>query len=124
MQSTYHQRRSLNCSTAKGLYLKTKQLVGHAILDALNRAEQPLAFLSGPGFAEEIVQGFPTSVVIASDQLLATCPLFGREDNSTGALGASVLFVQERVIVLGELPNERIRAVNHFEIYESRLRLF
>jgi glycerol-3-phosphate dehydrogenase (NAD+) len=60
---------TLLVSTAKGLYLKTKQLIGHAILDALDRAEQPLAFLSGPGFAEEIVKGYPTSVVVASDQL-------------------------------------------------------
>lgn len=60
---------ALLCSTAKGLYLPTKQLIGHAILDALERAEQPLAFLSGPSFAEEIVKEFPTSVVVASDHL-------------------------------------------------------
>ena len=60
---------ALLCSTAKGLYLPTKQLIGHAILDALDRAEQPLAFLSGPSFAEEIVQNFPTAVVVASDHL-------------------------------------------------------
>jgi glycerol-3-phosphate dehydrogenase (NAD+) len=59
----------LLCSTAKGLYLPTKQLVGHAILDALERTEQPLAFLSGPSFAEEILKEFPTSVTVASDQL-------------------------------------------------------
>jgi len=59
----------LLCSTAKGLYLPTQQLIGHAILDALDRAEQPLAFLSGPSFAEEIMKGFPTAVVVASDQL-------------------------------------------------------
>jgi len=56
-------------STAKGLYLPTQQLVGHAILDALDRASQPLCFLSGPSFAEEIVKGYPTAVVVASDQL-------------------------------------------------------
>jgi len=56
-------------STAKGLYLPTQQLIGHAILDALNRASQPLCFLSGPSFAEEIVKGYPTAVVVASDQL-------------------------------------------------------
>ena len=60
---------ALLCSTAKGLYLPTKQLIGHAILDALERAEQPLAFLSGPSFAEEILKKFPTAVVVASDQL-------------------------------------------------------
>lgn len=59
----------LLCSTAKGLYLPTKQLIGHAILDALDRAQQPLAFLSGPSFAEEVVKGYPTAVVVASDQL-------------------------------------------------------
>lgn len=59
----------LLCSTSKGLYLPTQQLIGHAILDALDRASQPLCFLSGPSFAEEIVKGFPTAVVIASDKL-------------------------------------------------------
>eukprot|EP00536_Pseudo-nitzschia_multiseries_P011563 jgi/Psemu1/206208/e_gw1.402.29.1 len=60
---------TLLVSTAKGLYLLTKQLVGHAILDALQRASQPMCFLSGPSFAEEIVRGDPTSIVIASDRL-------------------------------------------------------
>lgn len=55
-------------STAKGLYLPTQQLVGHAILDALDRASQPLCFLSGPSFAEEIMKGYPTTVVVASDR--------------------------------------------------------
>lgn len=53
--------------TAKGLYLQTNQLMGHAILDALDRAEQPLAFLSGPSFAIEIMKGHPTTLVVASD---------------------------------------------------------
>lgn len=66
---------TLLCSTAKGLYLPTRQLIGHAILDALDRAEQPLAFLSGPSFAEEIVKGFPTAVVVASDQLFLAVKL-------------------------------------------------
>lgn len=60
---------TLLCSTAKGLYLPTKQLIGHAILDSLNRASQPICFLSGPSFAEEIMRGYPTAVVVASDQL-------------------------------------------------------
>jgi glycerol-3-phosphate dehydrogenase (NAD+) len=59
----------LLCSTAKGLNLATKQLIGHTILDALERKDQPLAFLSGPSFAEEVLKGFPTSVTVASDQL-------------------------------------------------------
>ena len=60
---------ALICVTAKGLYLPTQQLMGHAILDALNRAEQPLAFLSGPSFASEILKGDPTTLVVASDTL-------------------------------------------------------
>ncbi|KAL3784270.1 hypothetical protein ACHAWO_001226 [Cyclotella atomus] len=60
---------ALICVTAKGLYLPTQQLMGHAILDALDRAEQPLAFLSGPSFASEIMKGDPTTLVVASDQL-------------------------------------------------------
>mmetsp|Transcript_12817 Transcript_12817/g.18390 ORF Transcript_12817/g.18390 Transcript_12817/m.18390 type:complete len:430 (+) Transcript_12817:175-1464(+) len=60
---------ALICVTAKGLYLPTQQLMGHAILDALDRAEQPLAFLSGPSFAEEIMKGNPTTLVVASDEL-------------------------------------------------------
>ena len=60
-------RDALICCTCKGLYLETNQLMGHAILDALDRADQPLAFLSGPSFAEEIMRGFPTTLVVASD---------------------------------------------------------
>eukprot|EP00804_Cyclotella_cryptica_P011514 CCRYP_019877-RA/>CCRYP_019877-RA protein AED:0.03 eAED:0.03 QI:297/1/1/1/1/1/2/364/372 len=60
---------ALICVTSKGLYLPTQQLMGHAILDALNRAEQPLAFLSGPSFAVEIMKGDPTTLVVASDEL-------------------------------------------------------
>ena len=61
-------RDALIVVTAKGLYLKTNQLMGHAILDALDRSEQPLAFLSGPSFAEEILKGNPTTLVVASDE--------------------------------------------------------
>lgn len=60
---------ALICVTAKGLYLQTNQLMGHAILDALDRADQPLAFLSGPSFAEEIMKGNPTTLVVASDEI-------------------------------------------------------
>ena len=56
------------CSTAKGLYVETKQLLGDAIMAALGRP-QPLAFLSGPSFAAEIMKGDPTVVVVASKTL-------------------------------------------------------
>jgi glycerol-3-phosphate dehydrogenase (NAD+) len=73
----------LLCSTAKGLYLPTKQLIGHAILDALDRAQQPLAFLSGPSFAAEIMQQNPTAVVVASDQLFLAVKLQKILSNTT-----------------------------------------
>lgn len=53
------------CWTSKGLYLKGKCLLSVAIQDAFNR-EQPLAILSGPSFAKQIVEGHPTAVVVAS----------------------------------------------------------
>ena len=56
------------CSTAKGLYVETRQLLGDAMLGALERP-QPLAFLSGPSFAAEIMKGDPTAVVVASQKL-------------------------------------------------------
>ena len=43
--------------------------MGHAILDALNRADQSLTFLSGPSFAEDIMKVNPTTLVVASDEL-------------------------------------------------------
>ena len=44
--------------------------------------------------------------------------LLGREGDGTSTLGASILLVQERRLVLGELPDERIRTENHFDIFE------
>eukprot|EP00658_Telonema_sp_P-2_P024525 TRINITY_DN19858_c0_g1_i1.p2 TRINITY_DN19858_c0_g1~~TRINITY_DN19858_c0_g1_i1.p2 ORF type:complete len:323 (+),score=76.30 TRINITY_DN19858_c0_g1_i1:184-1152(+) len=56
------------CVTSKGLYLPTKQLLSDAITDSLGRS-QPLVFLSGPSFAAEIMQDFPTAVVVAGREL-------------------------------------------------------
>mmetsp|Transcript_17021 Transcript_17021/g.68628 ORF Transcript_17021/g.68628 Transcript_17021/m.68628 type:complete len:351 (-) Transcript_17021:101-1153(-) len=64
----------LVCSTAKGLYLPTKQLLSEAMADALlkdnNKKNVRFAFLSGPSFAAQIVAGHPTAVVVAA-RLLA-----------------------------------------------------
>jgi len=53
------------CSTAKGLYLPGKQLLSEAMLAAFARPQR-LAFLSGPSFARQILEGHPTAVVVAS----------------------------------------------------------
>ncbi|RLN93177.1 hypothetical protein BBJ28_00009581 [Nothophytophthora sp. Chile5] len=54
--------------TCKGLYLKTKQLLAEPILEALQR-DQPLAFLSGPSFALELMNNAPSAVVVAAKTL-------------------------------------------------------
>ena len=52
-------------STSKGIHVATEKLMYDVIPDALQRP-QPTAFLSGPSFAKEMMQNFPTTVVIAS----------------------------------------------------------
>ncbi|KAL3909176.1 MAG: hypothetical protein SGILL_008189, partial [Bacillariaceae sp.] len=61
--------KTIICNTAKGLYVPTQQLLSEAVLEALERPEQPYATLSGPSFALEIMQGMPTAVVVASKLL-------------------------------------------------------
>lgn len=55
----------LICNTAKGLYLKNGCLLSEMISTCLGR-EQPYAVLSGPSFAQEIMEGQPTAVMVAS----------------------------------------------------------
>ena len=57
------------CNTAKGLYVPTHQLLSDAILEGMERPEQPFAVLSGPSFAVEIMMNMPTAVVVASKLL-------------------------------------------------------
>jgi hypothetical protein len=52
-------------STSKGIHVATEQLMYDVIPTALGRP-QPAAFLSGPSFAKEMMQQFPTTVVVAS----------------------------------------------------------
>ncbi len=54
------------CNTAKGLFVPTQQLLSDAVLEAMDRPDQPYAVLSGPSFAVEIMQNMPTAVVVAS----------------------------------------------------------
>ncbi|GMI38959.1 hypothetical protein TeGR_g11091 [Tetraparma gracilis] len=67
------------CSTAKGLYVETKQLLGDAILSALQRP-QPLAFLSGPSFAAEMY------VTRSCAELQALCVAMGGDRRTIGGL--------------------------------------
>lgn len=63
------EKKTILCNTAKGLYVPTKQLLSDAILEAMDRPEQPYAVLSGPSFAVEIMRNAPTAVVVASKLL-------------------------------------------------------
>jgi len=58
-------KKVLVCSTAKGLYLPTKELMSTAMYLPGIR----FAVLSGPSFAAQIVQQHPTAVVVASKHL-------------------------------------------------------
>jgi glycerol-3-phosphate dehydrogenase (NAD+) len=61
--------KTILCNTAKGLYVPTQQLLSNAILEALERPDQPFCVLSGPSFAVEIMRQQPTAVVVASKLL-------------------------------------------------------
>lgn len=55
-------------SVSKGLAVESGMVMRDVFLHALATTEEarPLAFLSGPSFAKELVQRFPTGVVVAS----------------------------------------------------------
>lgn len=56
-------------STSKGIIVETEQLMSEAIFEALGGRPQPLAYLSGPSFAKEMMQGHPMAVVVASEDV-------------------------------------------------------
>jgi glycerol-3-phosphate dehydrogenase len=55
-------------SVSKGLAVETRMVMKEVFLLGLEttEAERPLAFMSGPSFAKELMQRFPTGVVVAS----------------------------------------------------------
>ena len=58
-------------STSKGLHTETLQVMSELIPEALGR-DQPTALFSGPTFAKELLEGWPTGAVAASkDEALA-----------------------------------------------------
>lgn len=68
--------------------------------------ENHLAFLSGPSFASEVIQGLPTAVVInATNELLAKefslfFPLFIKTYTSTDVIGAEVCGAYKNVLAI------------------------
>jgi len=52
-------------STSKGLHSETLETMAELVPRVLGRA-QPMAFLSGPTFAKELMEGYPSGAVMAS----------------------------------------------------------
>ena len=55
-------------STSKGLHTQTLEMMHEIIPKVLGRS-QPMAFLSGPTFAQDIMANVPTGAVLASDDI-------------------------------------------------------
>eukprot|EP01116_Phalansterium_solitarium_P012220 TRINITY_DN2829_c0_g1_i1.p1 TRINITY_DN2829_c0_g1~~TRINITY_DN2829_c0_g1_i1.p1 ORF type:complete len:360 (-),score=95.28 TRINITY_DN2829_c0_g1_i1:348-1358(-) len=53
-------------SSSKGLHTQTLKYMSDIIPDALGRTTNPLAFVSGPSFARELMSELPTAFVAAS----------------------------------------------------------
>jgi len=53
-------------SLSKGIHSETLKFMNDVIADALGR-KQPMAFLSGPSFARELMEDQPTGLVLASE---------------------------------------------------------
>jgi glycerol-3-phosphate dehydrogenase (NAD+) len=59
-------------NTSKGLHTTTLKMMSDIIPHALGRPDHPVAFFSGPTFAKELMEGWPTGAVIAAkDDALA-----------------------------------------------------
>jgi glycerol-3-phosphate dehydrogenase (NAD+) len=52
-------------NSSKGLHAQTLQYMSQ-IVPAVLKREQPMAFVSGPSFAKELMQNQPTAIVVAS----------------------------------------------------------
>ena len=89
-------------STSKGIVIDTEQLMSEAITEVLGdrtstQEKQPLAYLSGPSFAAEIIKGHPMAVVVASENIetaqfiqRALSSKFFRIYTSTDVIGVEV----------------------------------
>lgn len=56
-------------STSKGVYTETLELMSDVFPRALKRKNQPMAYLSGPSFAKDIMMSHPILVTCASHDL-------------------------------------------------------
>jgi glycerol-3-phosphate dehydrogenase (NAD+) len=94
-------------SVSKGIETTSLGFMADLLRDVLGK-DRPLAFLSGPSFAREIVEGVATAVVIASEDLdlardLAALVSDGRFKcfTSTDVIGVEIGGAVKNVIALG-----------------------
>mmetsp|Transcript_86552 Transcript_86552/g.249924 ORF Transcript_86552/g.249924 Transcript_86552/m.249924 type:complete len:433 (-) Transcript_86552:87-1385(-) len=94
-------------SVSKGIETTSLGFMANIIRDVLGK-DRPLAFLSGPSFAREIIEGVATAVVIASDDLdLARDLAFLLSDDqfkcftSQDVIGVEIGGAVKNVIALG-----------------------
>mmetsp|Transcript_11234 Transcript_11234/g.23649 ORF Transcript_11234/g.23649 Transcript_11234/m.23649 type:complete len:367 (+) Transcript_11234:187-1287(+) len=57
-------------STSKGLHTETLEMMHEIIPNALGRKNHPVAFLSGPTFAQDIMANTPSGAVLASEDIM------------------------------------------------------
>lgn len=93
-------------SVSKGLELGTGQMMSELIKSALER-RQPTAFMSGPSFAQEIMERRPTSFVAASrDRKLAAkvqqifASQYVRVNRSNDVVGVEVCGATKNVLAI------------------------
>lgn len=75
--------KTLSCPivlTSKGIEQNTGLILPQVLLEVLGKEIKPhIVFLSGPSYAEEVIRGLPTSVVIAGyrqEAILRVCEIF------------------------------------------------
>ena len=56
-------------STSKGLHTETLEMMHEILPRVLGNPEQPMAFFSGPTFAQELMAGMPSGAICASKDL-------------------------------------------------------
>jgi glycerol-3-phosphate dehydrogenase (NAD+) len=91
---------------SKGLEVSTGKMMSEVIPEALGR-KHPAAFLSGPSFAKEVMEGRPTAVVVASKdasvarkfQQMFACSYL-RVNTSTDVVGVEIAGAMKNVLAI------------------------
>ncbi|MBO4300997.1 MAG: NAD(P)-dependent glycerol-3-phosphate dehydrogenase [Desulfovibrio sp.] len=66
---TYFQKGAVFCNAAKGLEIQSLNVCSQIVSQTLPSLAPRYAVLSGPSFAKEVLQGLPTAVVLAAEDV-------------------------------------------------------